>query len=239
MPRSLNAKSGRGPNDQFAKFVSSLPRADKILGLTHITSSYALRDVVNSGKIQALEPCKVLGEDVIYAFYGRAAFRSSHDIIPTALSSLFPSVLILDPASIPPPKYVFGFDSGAFMNGALDQYLHPYMPLFDFLLAPDLISVAKLIKAVFLNNEDFFNNIPSPSFTVPAANFEAESYKSIISSGGQGNVRLDDRISTPEIIFSDPIDLRRSVRAAVLPDSIAAEPTIGGVLRSYGITVVD
>ncbi len=110
-----------------------------------MTSSYNLRDIIDANEIASITECKVLKEKVTYAFYGRISYRNKDDMTPASLSSLFPSALILDPGLVPTPKYVFGFDSGAFYEGAMDQYLHPYMPLFDFLLAPDISSAARLV----------------------------------------------------------------------------------------------
>lgn len=156
MARELKARSGRPSRTDFSRFVDTLPSSGKILGLTHITSSYVLRDMIESGKVEAPTKCSVLQENLVYAFYGRSAYRYKDSMTPASLSSLFPSVLILDPRKVPKPKYVFGFDSGAFYENAMDQHLHPYMPLFDFLLTPDVTSAARLVEAVFLNDEDFF-----------------------------------------------------------------------------------
>lgn len=240
MTRSLRAKGGLPPHPDFLKFVDRLPPSNQILGLTHITSSYLLRDVVATGRIEAYEPCDVLNEPVIYAFYGRAAFRGRNDFATTTLSSLFPSVLVLDPSKCPKPKYVFPFDSGAFVDGMMDSFLHPYMPLFDFVLTPEVTSAAKLIRAVFGTNENFLENKPQQDFSVPPSNFEAEAVKKIILASSQGQTGgLDDRASTPEFVFSDPIMLRECVLAAVIPDTLAADADIGEALKRHSIPIYE
>lgn len=235
--RYLKPKGGRPPHSTLAEFVKSLPEPGKLLGLTHITSSYVIRDVLADGAIQATEKCNVLDEEVTYTFYGRAAFREKSFFEPTDLPCMFPSVLIIDPTTVPRPKYVFCFDSGAFMAGMMDQYLHPYMPLFDFLLAPDTISAGRLINAAFETSVNYLKNLPTTSFTVPISNFEADCYRRIVL--GIGSSKLDDRASTPELVFSDPIKLRESVRAAVIPDSLASDPNIGGALRACGVRIYE
>jgi hypothetical protein len=93
---------------------------------------------------------------------------------------------------------------------------------------------------VFGTNEGFLRNVPLTNFDVPPANFEADSYKKMALANGQtASGLLDDRASTPEIIFSDPIDLRTSVLAAILPDTLAIDPRIGGALRSQNIEVYE
>ncbi len=239
MARALRARNGRPTHSAFAQLVQTLPVPDRMLGLTHVTSSYSLRDVLLSGLIVADEPCRILEEPVTYAFYGRAAFRSKFDNEPSDLTSLFPSVLILDPERVPTPKYVFGFDSGAFMEGLMDQYLHPYMPLFDFLLEPDPRSAARLIQAVFPSAGDYLTNKPVIKFTVPASNYEAECYAKLVTGGGHAEPRLDDRASTPELLFADPIDVRECVVAAVIPSNLSDDPAIGGRLRRLDVRVLD
>jgi hypothetical protein len=239
LPRDLKPKSGRPSHSEFAAFVQSLPDTNRLLGLTHITSSYVLRDIIASGKISAHEPCPTIGESVTYAFYGRASFRGGTEFEPTSLPCLFPSVLILDPTKVPTPKYVFGFDSGAFVKGMMDAYLHPYMPLFDFLLVSEPASAAKLVSAIFDTNDDYFRNRPSASFQVPMSNFEADCYRRIVVAGSQVSSHLDDRASTPELIFCDPIGLRDAVRAAVLPDTLAVDPKVGGALKAFGVEIYE
>jgi hypothetical protein len=175
-----------------------------------------------------------MGEKLIYTFYGRAAFRGKMDFEPTNLACLFPTVLILDPNAVPQPKFVFGFDSGAFVGGRMDRFLHPYMPLFDFLLAPEPASAARLVNAVFRTNEAYFQNSPSQDFKVPASNFEADCYRHIVLEGVEG---LDDRGATPELIFSDAIDLGKSVRAVILPDVLEKDPEIHTSLKRYSLDV--
>ncbi|MCC0808554.1 hypothetical protein FPV16_20485 [Methylobacterium sp. W2] len=237
MARDLRTRVSRPDRTNFAEYVDRLPVAKKTLGLTHITSAYTLRDIIENGVIKSQDKCDVLEEEVIYAFYGRAAYRHKESFVPANLTSLYPTVFILDPHDIPPPKYVFGFDSGAFCAGVMDDHLHPYMPLFDFLLTPNTASAARLIEAVFSTPENFFQNRPGSTFTVPPGDFEAESYASLIKSGGHGNVRLDDRLSTPEIVFADPISLAKSVRAVILPETLGQQSDIGGKLRSLKIRV--
>ena len=73
--RSLLARSGRPPNKGFADFVAGLSVPHTVLGLTHTTSAYVMRDIVASGEIIAPEKCRVMGEAVTYTYYGRALFE--------------------------------------------------------------------------------------------------------------------------------------------------------------------
>ena len=237
--RDLRPRNGRPPRTDFAKFVDALPGASKLLGLTHITSSYNLRDILEQGSLENFETCEVLEERVVYAFYGRAAFRTPQGNVPASLTSRCPTVLILDPNAVPPPKYAFGFDSGAFMDRMMDPHLDRYMPLFDFLITPDPAAAAKLIGAVFGNNENFLLNRPQGQLVAPIGNFEAESYLSIVRSDGLGERRMDDRYSTPEFVFAHPINIQRCIKAAVMPDDLAHDPNFGGLLRSYDAKVFE
>lgn len=240
MQRPLKPSPGRPAHTNFSQFVDTLPESPRLLGLTHITSSYLLRDIVSTGEIAAPDQCPVLRELVTYFFYGRAAFRGRTDTNPTDVLSAFPVVIVLDPSRTPKPRYVFGFDSGAFVGGHMEQYFNPHMPLFDLLLSPDVRSAGRLITALFGTNEEYLRNKPTgQNFSPPPSNFEAECYKKMVMGGGQGATRLDDRCSTPEILFGDAINISQCVKAAVLPDSLASDPQIGGILANNNIEIHD
>lgn len=222
------------PRSDLAKLVQSLPTAPTTLGLTHITSAYSARGILESGAISAIGPCPVLNEDVFYTFYGRAAFRSGDGNHVSHIISQFPVVFIIDPDKIPQPKYVFAFDSGAFMTGRMDDYVHQHMPLFDFLLAPDVKSAARLVHAMFGDADQFLANSATGGLNFDASNFEAECYERVVRAGNS----LDDRASTPEIVFADPISISHAVTAAVLPDALAADPAIEILLRDANVEVL-
>jgi hypothetical protein len=227
--------SSRPDRDHFGRMVAALPPPAQLLGLTHVTTGYILRDILDAGTISSNEPCKLLKEPVVYAFYGRASFRNADDAIPTDLSFLFPVVFVLDPAEVPAPKYHFGFDTGAFMSGYIDDYLDPRMPLFDFYLEPDISMAARLVEFFFGDASNFLENSPKMDASVPADNYELVSYQKMLIAGGRGSNKLDDRVSTPELIFDKPISLKRAVKAIILPDPLSDAPEIGGRISKLGI----
>lgn len=230
---------GRPDRTDFANYVAALPRPVGLLGLTHVTTGYLLREILDAGRIAAVGDCPVLHQPLVYAFYGRSAFRNSRDGNPSDLAYQFPAVLVLDPAQTPAPTYAFGFDSGAFVNNFMDDYLDPHMPLFDFHVPPDVASAAALAQHFFGGPKPFLRNQPAPAQELPASNFELASYNRMLHAGGRssGSNRLDDRVSTPELIFADPIPLAGAVRGAVLPDVLAGDDLIGGRLEAAGVAV--
>lgn len=235
-PMSRKLRLQRPDRTHLADFVAGLPQPASRLGLTHVTTGYLMREILDASKIWSPMDCPVLGEPLVYAFYGRAAFRSGRADVPSDLAFQFPAVLILDPDQTPAPKYVFGFDSGAFMDGRMDDYLDPHMPLFDFHLKPDVASAAALAAYFFETSEKFWKNQPNANLEAPPSNFELDSYMRMVRAGPSSN-RLDDRVSTPELIFDQAIDLVPAVRAAVLPDVLSGDPQIGGRLAAAGILV--
>jgi hypothetical protein len=136
---------------------------------------------------------------------------------------MFPTIFIVDPEKIPVPKYVFAFDSGAFAHGLMDDFLHPQMPLFDFLLVPSVNPAARLVNFIFGGTEQYLRNQPRYDLSTSVLNFEAESY---LHMATKGDNKVDDRRNTPEIIFCDPINLTESVRALIIPDCLMAEPEV-------------
>lgn len=235
-PRKLRA-GHRAPRTDFAKFVAELPRPVGRLGLTHVTTGYIIREIVDASAIVAVEDCPVLNEPLIYAFYGRVAFRKGGDQAPSDLHFLFPVVLVLDPEKLPSPKYVFGFDSGAFMHGMMDGHLDPDMPLFDFHVDADIGAAAAIAEHFFGGSAEFLGGRIAPAVEVPPSNFEATSYLKIVRASGSGSNSLDDRASTPEVTFADRVPVEGVVKAAILPDVLAGDEQIGGRLAALGVSV--
>lgn len=203
MARLLRPLTGRADRTDFAAYVAALPPSNFKLGLTHVTTGYFMRDILDARKIAPTGPCPVLNQPLVYAFYGRPAYRNKADDTPSDLAYVFPAVLLLDPEKTPRAKHAFGFDTGAFMAGMMDDYVDPYMPLFDFHLPPDVQSAARLAQKFFGTPRDFLSNKPADAADVPPGEYEVVSYSKMVSSSGRGTNRLDDRISTPEFAFDE------------------------------------
>jgi hypothetical protein len=182
--RRLHIRNLRPDRDAFKKLVASIDPTSRLLGVTHVTTGYILREALDEGALRAYEPCELLKLPLLYAFYGRAAFRRNDDETPTDLTFRLPVVFILAPSHLPKPKYVFAFDTGAFMTGLLDDYLDPYMPLFDFHLEPDISTGARIARYFFGSSESYLANRPIDDIRVPPSAFEVESYKRLLLGGG-------------------------------------------------------
>jgi hypothetical protein len=50
---------------------------------------------------------------------------------------------------------------------------------------------------------------------------------------------LDDRGTTPELVFAERIELDKSARAIVLPDVLEKDPDVHASLRKYNLDVLD
>jgi hypothetical protein len=81
-----------------------------------------------------------------------------------------------------------------------------------------------------------FGIIHGQIFDVPASNFEADSYRHIVSNGIK---ELDDRGTTPELVFAERIELDKSARAIILPDVLEKDPVVHTSLRRYKLDVLD
>jgi hypothetical protein len=237
MPRRSLQRHGRAPRADFSDFVKGLPASNLKLDVTHITSGYILRDILESGGMSPDEPCPVLKENLVYTFYGRSAFRPSNSDEPSDLSFLFPVAVILDPSALPPPSRMFAFDSGAFMAGFMDDFLDPRMPLFDFQVEPNLEYAARLVAAFFGSEENYGRNRPLSSVNIPQSNFEAQSYARMVSTMGRGSNKLDDRCTTIECLYKAPLSLKGAVRLVILPDALAEDDEIFSKIRSFGAEV--
>ncbi len=124
------------------------------------------------------------------------------------------------------------------MSNLLDGFLDPYMPLFDFLLAPDVASAARLVNHAYGSNQRFLENSPETRNAF-GSQFEYECYLKILYATKSGTNDLDDRISTPELVFDGAIPINKCVSAAILPNRLIDDADTGLALKNLGIEVLD
>ena len=214
--------------------VDGAAEAGPRLPLVHSTDSYVLEDVLTAKQLEP-QPCNVFGENLTYLFYGRPAFRPNNDAAPTSLSHYFPVCLILRPGWAIAIKRIYPFDSGAFIQGFYENYLHKAMRLADFGLEPDSATPGKLIGGFFGSVPAYLTGKPGAAPTLDPSEFEAFSYHALISA--QESNAIDSRGSGVEIQTGAPLPIAESVAAVVLPSTFADGAT-GQALNALGVDLL-
>jgi len=219
----MRARKGRV---DFAKLVRSAAEEPGGLPLTHMTDAYRFRAVVEEGQL-ATSPCSVFNEPLLYLFYGRPAYRVAAQIEGTGQDAYWPICFVLKPG-IAGAKRTYPFDSGAFHHGRFADYCHRDMIKEDFQLDADPSSPGRVIGLFWDGARDYFDNIGFSDFVPDPLAFEAKSYFEMIRSNS--NAPFDERHSTIELQFDQPIALKGNLLAVILPQCFATDE----IVRHFG-----
>jgi hypothetical protein len=213
---ALRLRSNDMPTSRFAALISAAAGVAPLLPLTHTTDGYWFRDII-SAKNLALNYCDVFKEDLLYLFYGRPAYRTSVTTRATLLDAFSFVCFVLRTETLPMPRRIFPFDSGAMSHGLYNAHLHPKMKLHDFEMATDLKEAQKLVDIFYGDNESYFLGRCIKGQKFPILDMEAQCYLSLIESKAQSDA--DDRKGSIEIQFDQCIALDPTdVLAVVLPE---------------------
>jgi hypothetical protein len=167
----------RGPYS-FPRLLDGEPVTPPAMPYFHNTDAYSFREIIFSAE-QLLKPtpCTVFNnEALLYVFYGRPAYRPSNDSRSTGLFADFPVSIILGNSVVNSPRRVLPFDSGAFVAGLYEEFLHKKMKILDFELGRDASMPSKLVKKFFGSNLNYFNGQCRLDTAVGPFFMEAQSY---------------------------------------------------------------
>ena len=220
---------------RFNEFVKSAVLSFPSLPLFHTCEGYDFRGIVESKQLHTT-PCKVFnGENLLYLFYGRPSYRVE-DISKgdkrkaTKLPFFFPVCIMVKPDSVPTPKRIAPFDTGAFKGKLFAEYMHPRMDCNDFLLDPTLDMPNRLVSRYYASNQSYFNGEPL-KIEIPPIEFEAISYYNLINSNA--SAPYDDRNATVEIQSESNLVLDPdTVVLIVMPTSYWQDPEFGKAIRT-------
>ena len=220
------------PKDRFRRLVNSAVPAVPPLPLTHVTDAYYFED---ARLVDELRPsdCKVFGEPLLYLFYGRPSYRVNPDEEPSGLGHYLPVCILLRAGGMAAPKRVFPFDSGAFAAGRYKAAMHRAMKLDDFSLETDPNTPGRVITLFFGSVEDYFIANPTTHPSLPATQFEAQSYAALIQSKLPS--AIDDRGSAIELQMDVPVRLSTFAEAVVAPGPILDVLDVMAFLNAHGI----
>lgn len=210
---------------RLAQRISSGESAEPILPLTHITDAYTFRDIVDNAEIQP-NKCKVFnGETLIYTFYGRPAYKiPDADELPPEPVYL-PVCLILRPPSGVSIKRVHALDTGALQHFRTIPGIHRKMMKEDFSLEPSLESAAKLVRLVYGDNKRYLNNEPVETLACGAFELELNALMTMARDTTSSN-SPDERITTVEVQYTEPIPLKENCLAIILPGVFAEDAEV-------------
>ncbi len=218
---------------RFRDLVSRAKPSEPQLPLVHSTDAYALGDILDTGEIVP-QTCGVfVGEDLLYFFYGKPAFRPNIFAEPTSLAHYFPICFIFKPELAATIKRIFPFDSGGFRD-FYSKYMHKQMKLGDFGLEPDPKTPGQVVTQFFGSNPAYLMGRANPA-DLDAAHFEAQSYSAMIVAKGSDS--FDSRGSSIELQTGETVSITDMVAAVILPGQYDTG-ILGETLRGIGIETI-
>lgn len=208
---------------------------EKSLFLTHITKSAMGLNILENGRI-SVSNCKVMKEDLLYFFYGRAEYRDGADFVNN-LNSRKPICFIVDSSKCHEVYKVFPFDTGAFdrCNGIRSNYFDHISDINDLMIGNDIESAQKLVKTFYQTNKNYWSFKAIPKKFNEFTEMDACNYTKLISSQPTGN--LDGRASSVEIITKYEIPCE-DVVAIIAPYDFFDQDGFNELINEFNITPI-
>jgi hypothetical protein len=142
--------------DEQITAASSDKKSDlKALPLTHLTDWAGFIAITNDGHFASRKPCSVYGTHLVYAFYGRPAYRLRDDGSSHNLPTFSPVCFVLNNKLVNSAKRMLPFDSGAFSKYA--AAMHPSLTLKDYELTVGYVSTTNVVSYFWGSNADYYS----------------------------------------------------------------------------------
>lgn len=164
---------------RYWTWLSAIHPVDSPLKWCHTTDGHGLRSMIESGTIRP-QLCTVFNENLIYAFYGRPAYRSRHDG-SIGLAARAPVIVIFSPDLAVRGTRLYPFDTGAYAAGRYHRWLHSNTAVDDFALPATNEAARKHVSAFFQSNENYLQVRPGTPGVEYHGEFEVEQLAHILS----------------------------------------------------------
>jgi hypothetical protein len=192
------------------------------LPLVHTTLSENLPSLVSLHEIRPT-PCPVFGENLVYFFYGRPAYRSSKGRQPGEDFALCPVCFVFKPQVVSRKVVrVFPCDTGALHGNRFQPHLSA-TDLPELELDPRIESARRLVSTFFQTNGRYFYGKTVTSIRLINGTAAFRFHQLLLASGPVG---YDDRKSAVEVQVREPVSLRDQLSFVVLPGEYLDDPTI-------------
>ncbi|WP_141400360.1 hypothetical protein [Magnetospirillum sp. 15-1] len=208
----------------FSSAISALPVGPDPLPLTHLTDYQRSLAILQSGEISAPTPCPVFNENLVYAFYGRPAYRVNFSNTDAYTSVSYAPICFIFKPETASAKRVFPFDSGGF--SLYRASLHHIDKVDDFLLS-DQSCAQRLVGMFYGTNLSYYDIRPLSWLTFGALEVDVQNYYNLITGAAHGG---DDRNSAIEFQFDAPLSLSGNLLAVIIPHQLAQDAAVAGIL---------
>ncbi len=185
-------------------FLESVMPARASMSLLHCTNVERGVGIMQAGDLQP-SACPVYGEELLYLFYGRPAYRSNPSATAGRIEELWP------------------FDSGGFAR--YHDLLGPHLDRNAFELDTGADLPGRIVAAFFETNGNYYFQRPAVAERdLPISRLEARGYARLIADPSLRDD--DDRCATIEVQFDREVRLADALQAIVAPTVMLEDPAI-------------
>jgi hypothetical protein len=220
---------------RLKEYLASLNLPGELrLPWVHSTSASNLIDIIADGKLLAT-PCNVFRQDKLcYFFVGRPAYKMKPTENPSTWQ--LPVAFVVRFEKPPSIKRIFPFDSGAFHDRRLPDYITMFkMDGYNLAGNPDL--VGRLVSFYFKSAERYFHRRPAgegeikEQHNLDMRHAEIIALSRLFHEGSSPN--CDDRAAAIELQIEQDIEIRQhNLLGIVMPREYARVPDL---MRSISI----
>ena len=230
--------------ETFPDYVkrSGLPESFDSDQLFHVTTIGNFKSILSEGKISP-RYCASMQKNLVYAFYGRPAYRpqiKKDSTVPDEVQPsndqelvnplLFPACFVFKSRLISEASALFPFDTGAYFSKRFSRYiLTPNEELdrrnkceaFELGLADDMSK--RFVSSFYGTNSNYYMLRPLDTLKDETESDDVKAYHDLIKSDSI-SAELDDRRGALEVQFSEEIEINsKNVDYVVLPTAIAGQ----------------
>lgn len=195
--------------------------------LMHSTSVATGAAILVAGELRTRPCTEYVGEDLLYLFYGRPAFKPLPGLLPSGIDEHLPMCLILDPSLLNDAIRILPFDSGGYSRYSAHIGADLLRP--DFELGPGREVPMRLVRAFFETNRNYYHQTPTAEETsIPLRHRAARAFARLARDTALADD--DDRRSTIEIQITRAVPLARALKAVVAPPVLLSDEEVASVL---------
>lgn len=210
---------------KFSKFATDITSSpNRCLPLTHTMDWKQFIKIMDGPAILEAPTCDVFTPDKLaYMFYGRPCYKMHMGQDANSIPSMDSVCLLLDAETLPNPKRLYPFDSGAFHEGLYKCYCHPDDEKEQFEIEPSLENAKRTVGRFFGTNLNYYKGKALSSIAPPPTELDAITYLSLVKATSKS--QIDSRKSAIEFQYDGDIDLLAvRVLAVIANEDVFDEP---------------
>jgi len=181
--------------------------------------------VLNAPVCDVFEP-----EKLVYLFYGRPCYKMHMGELSSSITSMDTVCILFNSESLPNPKRVYPFDSGAFHEGFYKDYIHPTDKKEQFEVPATLESAKNMIGTFFGDNLNYYKDKLATNITPKVTELDVITYMNL--AGAKHKTRFDSRKSAIEYQIEGNIDLMSvDVLAVIANEDVFDDPDVSNFVN--------